>query len=264
MGFDFKISRSMTKWAYNHKTVSYVLRLFSVLSYNVFVHLLVIVAIFIMLIYGQWAEIDVVLLPFLFGITCILYMHNNIFRMRPGCRYHDLRRVMDPVYCEEWNARNSMPCKQVFLLTTISTCILLYILDKDELKKQNKLFFLDWTNPYLMFGTIVILSLSILICCLDRLIHGYNYISDILMALFLGYMLGYISYRMCFPRRLTHHESIQWIVIRLFAICVCFGVFTRFLLTNLPYTISKTRIKIHTHTKRKKTNRYESVAMIVN
>jgi len=264
MEFDFRISRFMTKWAYNHTTVSYLLRLFSVFFYNIFVHLLVIIAIFIMLIYGRWAEIVVILLPFLFGITCILYMHNNILRMRPGCRYHTLGRLMDPIYCQEWNVRNSMPCKQVFLLTTIGTCVLFYILDADQIKTKYKLFFLDWTNPYLMFGTIVILSLSILICCIDRLVHGYNYISDILMALLLGYILGYISYRMCFTWKPTHHESIQWIVIRLFAICICFGVFTRFFLTNLPYTISKTRIRIHTRTKKKDKTRYGSVAMTVN
>lgn len=234
---DLTFSRFMMSYTQQHPYFSFFLTIFHIIPYHFILNLTIIISLLFLFINGSFNNVKMILFPYFFVITCTSYLERNIFRSRPACRYNKYRKNIDPIYCNDINSLNSTPSKEIFIMMTMCTTIGFYLF-------HNSNPFLK-SNDFIKYIIIGVSSTMIILSSIERIAHGYNYLSDIILSLIFGYILGYT----CFHLEYEINSSIQWIIIRIIGCLIIISVMIRFLLFYLPHIFKKTTISIRSKRK---------------
>jgi hypothetical protein len=212
-----------------------------ILPYQLIIYLGVLFAIFYMYLFQSFEIVQIVIFPFLFATTVNSYMEGIFFRRRPGCRFRKLSNTIDSSYCDDENAFHSMPCKQTLLFTALAVSVIYYLYDENVSDADKKFLYINMGKYRFLISSLFIFF--IFMTSLERIVNGYNYFSDIMIGIVVGYIIGITSYFVCRSHsNVSFSDHLEWYSIRIIGCALCILMIARFLIKTIP---SKFIIKTH-------------------
>lgn len=236
---DVYITKHMHNLFTSNKIMNQAIYVMGVIPYKLIVYFGTLFAIIMTLLIGSKNSLRLIIFPMFFASTVVGYLEITLPRIRPGCRFRKFSKTMDPASCEGQRAFTSLPCRQTLMFTAVITSILLYLQDRTIPDHNKTLFMIPFYKTWIQKMIISILSILLLITSMERIIDGYNYFSDVILGLGLGYVIGYTSFKLCSESMNEEVNTIQWLSMRFLGCILCLFVLVRFLLDTIPTIIQK-------------------------
>lgn len=171
-------------------------------------------AIFMMFATESTIPIQFHLLPHWFAYSMSIYLKNSVDRERPGCKAKEKGKRIDPKHCEPEPKMQSFPSGHTVIAFALFIALFLFLLDPTYNASGEKWIFGDgWPRiSVLVLAFIVSFNVG-----LHRVAFGYHHVSDVLIGMVLGCLIGFSSYLMCnklrgesWPLGGSSGSSIDW------------------------------------------------------
>ena len=178
------MDENITKSVYDLHTTSPVFRtlinLFGIFPYNTLTNPITFILVIIVTLYIKRPRLlSLYIIPYILTLLIVVPIKYATKRIRPGCNPNlNIPLKTDPTYykliCRADESFLSFPSGHTTLITAILTA-----------------FAINFDTPLFTAITTVI----ILFTALQRMSYGYHYLTDTIIGLILGLIIGYVSYK---------------------------------------------------------------------
>lgn len=164
------------------------------LPYEIYVIPGMFLAIFVMLFNETAAPLQFHLLPHWFAYSMSIYLKNSIDRVRPGCKGKEQGKRIDPKHCETEPKLQSFPSGHTVIAFALLMALFLFLFDPTYNASGEKWIFAEGWPRFIILVVGFVISFNV---GLHRIAFGYHHVGDVLLGMFLGIVIGFISYFMC-------------------------------------------------------------------
>ena len=236
---DVFISKCMHTVFTSNKILNQTFYVMGVIPYKLIVYFGTLFALFYTLLLGSRNSLRLIIFPMCFASAIMGYLEVSIHRIRPGCRYRKLSNTLDPNSCDGFKAFNSMPCRQTLMFAAVVTSIVMYLQDT-SISNENKMFLkIPFYKKWVTQMVIGVLITLLIITSMERIIDGYNYFTDVIFGLGLGFVIGYTSFKICSEAMNQNIDDLRWMSMRFLGCLLCLFVIIRYVINTIPAAIRK-------------------------
>lgn len=178
------MDENITKSVYNFHTTSpafrFLINLFGIMPYNILTNPITFILIIITTLYAKRPRLlTLYIVPYILTLLIVVPIKYVTKRVRPGCnKTLNIPLKSDPTYykfiCRSDESFLSFPSGHTTLITAILTA-----------------FAFNINTP--LFTAIAFIV--IIFTALQRMSFGYHYLTDTIIGLIIGIIIGYVSYK---------------------------------------------------------------------